>query len=616
MSAAPFFGHHRDGDEFPGEMSLHSFQTHRGFHVVSSIRDVTGLRAKEQALRASERFSRATLDALSEHICVLDEHGEIVATNAAWKTFASANGANAARADVGTNYLAVCDAATGSEARVARDFATGIRHVMRGEQDQCAIEYSCHAPHEQRWFIARATRFSGDGPIRVVVAHENITELKLAEQALRIAKEAAEAARRRAEAAERQKEERRQEAERRWQVAENLRDVLATLNSSWPLEDVLRFIVSQSRKLLGGQAAALYRRRGENGGLEIQIGDDLPLDTTMNAIYQPLEQHSGRAAPGKAVLTHGADEIAEAPSVTVGTRDAPAPLIETVALEGKGELEALAVPVPQPFQSVLTIPVVGSDENYGSLAIYRQGRQRFTPEETNLAALFGDQAALAVENARLHNKAREAAALAERDRIARDLHDAVTQAIFSASIIADSLPRIWERSPAEGQRGLDELRYLTHSALAEIRTLLLELRPTAILEKKVGDLIAQLGGALRSRIRVAFDSAVYEEGALPLDVHTALYRIVQEAINNISKHADARHVWVQGRIRPDRAALRVFDDGCGFDAGALPRGQLGIGIMQERARSIGARLRIHSRPGRGTLVAVTWDDTEERQSDA
>jgi signal transduction histidine kinase len=314
-------------------------------------------------------------------------------------------------------------------------------------------------------------------------------------------------------------------------------------------------------------------------------------------------------------LAQGADETSEAPDFTVGTRDVPEPLIETVALEGEREPDALAIPVPQPFQSVLAIPVVGSDEDYGSLAIYRQGRQRFTPEETNLAALFGDQAALAVENARLREQAREAAVLAERNRIARDLHDAVTQEIFSASIIADSLPRVWERSQAEGQRGLAELRRLTHGALAEMRTLLIELRPTAILEKKLGDLMAQLGGALNSRTRLAFDIAVHEEGSLPPDVHVALYRIIQEAINNIAKHANARHVWVQGQVRPERAVLKVYDDGCGFETGALPGGQLGIGIMQERARSISARLRVHSRPGRGTLIAITWDETGGRQPD-
>ncbi|HEU5349578.1 MAG TPA: GAF domain-containing sensor histidine kinase, partial [Ktedonobacterales bacterium] len=429
-------------------------------------------------------------------------------------------------------------------------------------------------------------------------------------QALRTAKEADEAARRQAEAAEQQNEERRQQAERRRQAAETLRDVLATLNSSRPLDDVLHFIVSQSRRLLGGQAAALYRR--ESGGeLEIQVRDGLALE---NMSERPSHQ-----ADGKPTLTTAEQAAPHRPGEGMGTSRAgpnnQEPVIEIVAQEREVAPETLAVPVPKPFQSVLAIPVVGTEEDYGSLAIYRRGWRRFTPEETSLAALFGDQAALAVENARLRDKAKEAAVLAERDRIARDLHDAVTQTIFSASLIADSLPRVWERSPEDGRRGLDELRQLMHGALAEMRTLLFELRPAALLEKKLGDLITQLGAVLDSRTRAAVDVVAHEESSLPPDVHMALFRIVQEVLNNIAKHADARHVSVQLHVRPGRASLRVLDDGRGFDVAALPGGHLGLGTMRERARSIGARLRVHSRSGRGTFVAVIWEESGGRLSD-
>ncbi|MGE5335084.1 MAG: PAS domain S-box protein [Nitrososphaerota archaeon] len=581
-------GRRRDGSEFPAEVSLNFFQAPEGYHILSSIRDVSELRATERALRDSERFARSTFDALTEHICVLDEQGKVATTNDAWKTFAAANEGRPERVGEGENYLAVCDTLTGPEAPAFRVFAAGIRAMLRGTQDYCATEYTCDTPFGRRWFVARATRFPEEA--RIVVAHENVTELKQTEQALRVAKEAEEAARRQAEDAERQIEERRKQAERRQHVAETLRDVLATLNSAHSLDDVLQFIVSQSRRLLGGQAAALYRRERDSGELEMQVGEGLMLDTAMDP---PSHQPDGDPV------------VASASDAGAKTRE---PLPEAVIQERNAAPDAPEVPVPKPFRSVLAVPVAGTEEDYGSLAIYRRGWRQFTPEETSLAALFGDQAALAVENAHLRDKAKEAAVLAERDRIARDLHDAVTQTIFSASLIADSLPMVWEHSPEEGRRGLDELRQLTHSALAEMRTLLFELRPAALLEKKLGDLVTQLAAVLGSRTRASIDVVAHDEGSLPPDVHVALFRIIQEALNNVAKHADARHVLVRVHSRAGRAVLRVLDDGRGFDTAALPAGQLGIGIMRERARNIGARLSVRSRPGRGTLVAVIWDE--------
>lgn len=127
------------------------------------------------------RFAQSTIDALSAHLCVLDETGTILATNAAWRRFAEANPPMARRAQVGTNYLHVCDAANGPEAADASYFASAIRAALSGEHLDFEMEYACHSPSEQRWFIGRVTRFPDDGPARVVVAHENITKRKEAE---------------------------------------------------------------------------------------------------------------------------------------------------------------------------------------------------------------------------------------------------------------------------------------------------------------------------------------------------------------------------------------------------------------------------------------------------
>lgn len=213
------------------------------------------------------------------------------------------------------------------------------------------------------------------------------------------------------------------------------------------------------------------------------------------------------------------------------------------------------------------------------------------------------------------------AVAAERSRLARDLHDVVTQSLFSASLVAEALPTAWQRDPAEGQELLHELRQLTRGALAEMRTLLLELRPAALVEADLGNLLRQLAEALTGREGVPVTATVEGGCALPAPVHIALYRIAQETLNNISKHACAQQVTIElrrGPIGPETSAveLRISDDGCGFDQHRVASDHLGLGIMRERADSIGASLTIESEPGRGTQLTVIWQEkVTEQQGD-
>lgn len=198
------------------------------------------------------------------------------------------------------------------------------------------------------------------------------------------------------------------------------------------------------------------------------------------------------------------------------------------------------------------------------------------------------------------------AATAERERLARELHDAVTQTLFSATLIAEALPDVWDRHPEEGRRGLEELRYLTRGALAELRAMLLELRPAALVERPLGDLLRHLTRAMAGRIQVPINLEVEGECMLPPRVQVALYRITQEALNNIVKHAGAGQVLVSLRCQPGLANLRIEDDGCGFDPGGILPDRMGLSIMRERAEGIGAVCEIRSRPGQGTLVVIDW----------
>ncbi len=214
----------------------------------------------------------------------------------------------------------------------------------------------------------------------------------------------------------------------------------------------------------------------------------------------------------------------------------------------------------------------------------------------------------AAEVTRLEEQLRlqEAAAIAERNRLARELHDAVTQTLFSVSIMAEALPRVWDRDPEEGRRRLDELRQLTRGALAEMRALLLELRPGALGEKPLGDLLRHLAEAMTSRTRVPVTINTGGSGEPPLPVKIAFYRIAQEAFNNIAKHAAATEVAVDLRCASDGIMLSIVDNGVGFDTSGVLPDQLGVAIMRERAEGIGAQLTIDSQPGHGTRVGLAW----------
>jgi PAS domain S-box-containing protein len=156
--------------------------------ILVMAQDITERKWAETALLESKLFLRSTLDALSSHIAILDEHGTIIEVNAAWNRFARENNFLDAHG-VGGNYLKVCDSASGNFSKEAPAVADGIRAVIAGRREEFQLEYPCHGPHEKRWFLVRVTRFGGDGMVRVVVAHENITERRRAESQVRQSEE-------------------------------------------------------------------------------------------------------------------------------------------------------------------------------------------------------------------------------------------------------------------------------------------------------------------------------------------------------------------------------------------------------------------------------------------
>lgn len=385
-------------------------------------------------------------------------------------------------------------------------------------------------------------------------------------------------------------EERTYEIERRQQVAEGLRDILAILNSNRSDEEILNYIVAQAKRLLEANASAIYRLQSEDEFLTIRTSQGLPAEYIAKA-DMPL----GQGTTGQAVLTRQPVAVPDVAAIDGGD------------VRTKARRRAL---IHSGFYAVLAVPLLVKDEVYGALVLYYSKSHEFSTEEIELAVTFSAQAALAIENARLRMQVEQAAVVAERSRLARDLHDAVTQMLFSASLIAEVLPRLWERSPNEGLRRLDELRQLARGALAEMRTLLLELRPSRLTEASLGDLLRQLTEAVSGRARVPIALEVEGQCTLPAEVQVSLYRTAQEALNNVAKHAQANQATVKLNCQPDQVKLSISDDGRGFTLKSVTPDNLGLSIMHERAEAIGARLEIKSEVGQGTRVVVIWEKVD------
>ncbi|MCP4541981.1 MAG: GAF domain-containing protein [Chloroflexi bacterium] len=257
----------------------------------------------------------------------------------------------------------------------------------------------------------------------------------------------------------------------------------------------------------------------------------------------------------------------------------------------------LAVPLKTKAGGIMGVLNVESDQ-----------LNAFDESDVQVLQSLANQAAIAIENARLYEQAQRLAAVEERGRLARELHDAVTQTLFSASLIAEVVPKVWQRDPQAGYQQLEEVRMLTRGALAEMRTLLLELRPEALSKSKMGDLLRQLGRAMTGRTGVPVRVTSEGEWPLPPTVQIAMYRIAQEALNNAGKYADASQVDVHFTCESGQAALSISDDGQGFDVDNIPPGHFGVGIMRERTESIGTVLKITSQPGMGTRIMVNWQE--------
>jgi PAS domain S-box-containing protein len=290
----------------------------------------------------------------------------------------------------------------------------------------------------------------------------------------------------------------------------------------------------------------------------------------------------------------------------------------------------------QDVRAWMWVPLAVEGRIIGGLGVAHARRNYFTAHHAALALSMADQVAITMVNAELYEHARALAALQERQRLAQNLHDAVNQSLFSAGLIAEVLPRLWERDQVEARHSLEDLRRLTRGALAEMRALLAELRPSVLTDSSLGDLLRQLANAFTGRTDIPVSVKIAGEHVLPAEIQVALYRICQEALNNIAKHAGASQVEVDLQYEAGEALdaskpfaqagtpqqiavrsveMRIRDDGAGFNSGELEApGHYGLGMMRERAEAVRAQLTVASQSGHGTEVRLLWPEPPKKEA--
>ena len=412
-------------------------------------------------------------------------------------------------------------------------------------------------------------------------------------------------------------------------VAERTRELTTLLSvsrqlvSTLELQPLIHIVLDQMEKLIGFDVAMILAPQGDDF---VYLGYRGPGDS---------DEVVGSFAPV---------EIAYAAQQVVREHDSL--LIDDLLGDELFSREFMSMLSPEVreqyvgIRSALGVPMEIKDRVIGVLLLAHKRPNYYTDIQAQLASGIANQAAVSMENARLYEQAQGIAVLEERQRLARDLHDAVTQTLFSSSLIAEVLPKLWERNRPEAERRLEELRWFTRGALAEMRMLLLELRPTGLTDTLLGELLRQLAEAAMARTRFPITLQIQGQAFLPPDVQITFYRIAQEALNNVWKHSDATQVRIGLLLTPAEAPppdmiettvngtgsfsttetsgqrshaayarLEIEDNGRGFDPNKIPANHFGLTIMQERAETIQAQLKVESEVGKGSKVTLEWRES-------
>jgi len=256
------------------------------------------------------------------------------------------------------------------------------------------------------------------------------------------------------------------------------------------------------------------------------------------------------------------------------------------------------------WDSIVSVPLIHQGRVVGALSGYYPRGYRLSDAETLFLKIVADHASAIAENARLFTDAQAHVAVEERQRLARELHDSVSQALFAIALGARTAIEHLEQNPAAARAPLDYVVQLAEAGMAEMRALIFELRPESLEKEGLVAALAKHTAALRARYGIAVDEFIDSEPEAPIAVKEALFRIAQEALNTTAKHARASRVELRLKSVDETLVAEIRDDGTGFDPDAQFPGHLGLQSMRERAYRLGGTVEISSTSGQGTIVRV------------
>jgi len=361
-------------------------------------------------------------------------------------------------------------------------------------------------------------------------------------------------------------------------------DAAATLD----LQPLVGLILDRVKEVVDYTGAALFVLDDSGEGLNLLR-------------YQgPIPQHTLAYRWSLATHPHAHEVVTRARPVIINDVYSDHPLAEAFRRASKSDLGELR----SDWGSWMGVPMMLRDRVIGMLSVEIDQLNAYTGRHAELLLAVADHAAMAVENARLYERARGLAALEERQKLARELHDSVSQALFGIGLGARTARALLDRDPSKVADPLDYVVSLAEAALTEMRALIFELRPDALQQDGLVGILDKQAAALAARHKLNIETDLGSEPDTTLEVKEALYRIGQEALHNAVRHAHATTIWVRLNQAGQGLTLEILDNGVGFDPeGSFP-GHLGLQSMRERAARMGAVILVESAPGEGARLQV------------